>query len=49
MKVQKVPRQKVEELAGTKKTQGVVALVSPIKYIDEDKLIEKVLKEKALL
>ncbi|MEM5809222.1 MAG: 23S rRNA (guanosine(2251)-2'-O)-methyltransferase RlmB [Candidatus Aenigmatarchaeota archaeon] len=49
VKVQKVPRQKVEELAGTKKTQGVVALVSPIKYIDEDKLIEKVLKDKGFV
>lgn len=49
VKVQKVPRQKVEELAGTKKTQGVVALVSPIKYIDEDKLIEKVFKDKGFV
>lgn len=49
VKVQKVPRQKVEELAGTKKTQGVVALVSPVKYIDEDRLIEKVIREKGFM
>jgi len=49
VKVQKVPRQKVEELAGTKKTQGVVALVSPIQYWNEDKLIDKVVKEKGIL
>ncbi|MEZ0323381.1 MAG: 23S rRNA (guanosine(2251)-2'-O)-methyltransferase RlmB [Hydrogenothermaceae bacterium] len=49
VKVQKVSRQKVEELAGTKKTQGVVALVSPIKYTDEDNLIEKVMKEKGFI
>ncbi|MCX7760858.1 MAG: 23S rRNA (guanosine(2251)-2'-O)-methyltransferase RlmB [Hydrogenothermaceae bacterium] len=49
VKVQKVSRQKVEELAGTKKTQGVVALISPIKYTDEDKLIEKVIKEKGFI
>lgn len=33
VKIQKVSRQKVEELAGTKKTQGVVALLSPISYV----------------
>lgn len=49
VKVQKVPRQKVEELAGTKKTQGVVAIVSPVKYYDEDKLIDKVIKEKGFI
>lgn len=49
VKVQKVPRQKVEELAGTKKTQGVVAIVSPVKYFDEDKLIDKVIKEKGFI
>ena len=34
IKTQRVPRKKVEELAGTKKTQGVVALLSPIDYWD---------------
>lgn len=33
VKVQRVSRSKVEELAGTKKTQGVVALLSPISYV----------------
>lgn len=49
VKVQRVPRQKVEELAGTKKTQGVVAIVSPVKYYDEDKLIDKVITEKGFI
>ena len=45
VKVQKVPRKKVEELAGTKKTQGVVALVSPIKYVDEEFLFKETVKK----
>ncbi|MCX7738429.1 MAG: 23S rRNA (guanosine(2251)-2'-O)-methyltransferase RlmB [Hydrogenothermaceae bacterium] len=49
VKVQKVSRQKIEELAGTKKTQGVVALVSPIKYYDEDRLIDKAVREKGFI
>ncbi len=32
VKVQKVSRKKVEDLAGTKKTQGIVALLSPVEY-----------------
>lgn len=49
VKVQRVSRQKIEELAGTKKTQGVVALVSPIKYYDEDRLIDKVVRGKGFI
>lgn len=49
VKLQKVPRQKIEELAGTKKTQGVIALVSPIKYIDENKLLKKIVEENGIL
>ncbi|GAB6073053.1 23S rRNA (guanosine(2251)-2'-O)-methyltransferase RlmB [Venenivibrio stagnispumantis] len=49
VKLQKVPRQKIEELAGTKKTQGVIALVSPIKYIDENKLLKKIIEENGIL
>lgn len=49
VKLQKVPRQKIEELAGTKKTQGVIALVSPIKYIDESKLLKKIIEENGIL
>ncbi len=45
IKVQRVPRKKVEELAGTKKTQGVVALLSPIQYWNEDDLINEVLEK----
>lgn len=41
IKTQKVPRKKVEELAGTKKTQGVVALLSPIDYWDLNELLNK--------
>ena len=43
VKIQKVPRKKVEEIAGTKKTQGVVAIVSPVKYWEENQLIDKVI------
>ena len=49
VKIQKVPRKKVEELAGTKKTQGIVALVTPINYYDENKLIDKVIKEEGII
>ena len=49
IKIQKVPRKKVEELAGTKKTQGVVALVSPISYWDATKLMQKTIDEKGFL
>ena len=44
VKVQRVPRKKVEEIAGTKKTQGVVAIVSPVKYWEENQLIDKVIE-----
>ncbi len=38
IKVQKVSRKKVEELAGTKKTQGVVALLSPVEIVSPKEL-----------
>jgi 23S rRNA (guanosine2251-2'-O)-methyltransferase len=41
VKVQKISRQKVEELAGTKKTQGVVALLSPVSYVSPRELFEE--------
>jgi len=49
IKLQRVPRKKVEELAKTKKTQGVVAIVSPIEYWDENKLIDKIIEEEGIL
>ncbi len=49
IKVQRVPRKKVEEIAGTKKTQGVVALVSPVQYTDENNLIEETIKKNGVL
>jgi 23S rRNA (guanosine2251-2'-O)-methyltransferase len=49
VKIQKVPRKKVEELAGTKKTQGVVALISPIQYWNENELIDIVTKKSGVL
>ncbi|WP_293444838.1 23S rRNA (guanosine(2251)-2'-O)-methyltransferase RlmB [Persephonella sp.] len=42
VKIQKVPRKKVEDIAGTKKTQGVAALVSPVEYLEENSLIDKI-------
>ena len=49
IKIQKVPRKKVEELAGTKKTQGVVALLSPITYWKENDLMKKILEEEGVM
>ncbi len=49
IKVQKAPRRKIEELAGTKKTQGVVALLSPVQYWDANQLIEKIISEEGIL
>jgi len=49
VKLQKVSRQKVEELAGTKKTQGVVALLSPIKYSAPQELFSETIKENSFL
>jgi 23S rRNA (guanosine2251-2'-O)-methyltransferase len=49
IKIQKVPRKKVEELAGTKKTQGIVALLSPIEYWEINKLLQKTVEEKGFL
>ncbi|NPA12884.1 MAG: 23S rRNA (guanosine(2251)-2'-O)-methyltransferase RlmB [Aquificae bacterium] len=49
VKTQRVPRKKVEEVAGTKKTQGVVALVSPVNYWDENKLIDEVIKKEGVV
>ncbi|NPA17404.1 MAG: 23S rRNA (guanosine(2251)-2'-O)-methyltransferase RlmB [Aquificae bacterium] len=49
VKVQRVPRKKVEEIAGTKKTQGVVALVSPVQYWNENELIDKVVENGGVL
>ena len=44
VKLQKVSRQKVEELAGTKKTQGVVALLSPVSYVAPQELFSETIK-----
>jgi len=49
VKIQKTPRRKVEEIAGTKKTQGIVALISPIHYWDENELIDKAIENEGVL
>ncbi|WP_456400703.1 23S rRNA (guanosine(2251)-2'-O)-methyltransferase RlmB [Persephonella sp.] len=49
VKIQRVPRKKVEETAGTKKTQGVVAVVSPVKYFDPLELINKTIQNNGFL
>lgn len=49
IKIQKVPRKKVEEIAGTKKTQGVVALLSPIQYWNDNDLIDEVIEKEGVL
>jgi len=45
IKVQRVSRKKVEELAGTKKTQGVVALISPISYCSPEEIFTETLNK----
>ncbi len=49
VKLQKVSRQKVEELAGTKKTQGVVALLSPVPYVAPEELFSETIKRNSFL
>jgi len=44
IKVQRISRQKVEELAGTKKTQGVVALLSPVSYAAPQELFSETIE-----
>ncbi|MEN3027869.1 MAG: RNA methyltransferase, partial [Aquificaceae bacterium] len=44
IKLQKVPRRKIEEMAGTKKTQGIVALLSPVEYVPPERLFVETLK-----
>ena len=43
IKIQKVPRQKIEQLAGTKKTQGILAMLSPVEYVHPEKLFRETL------
>ncbi len=45
IKIQKVPRQRIEELAGTKKTQGILAILSPIEYADAYTLFKKTIEK----
>lgn len=45
IKVQRIPRKKIEEMAGTKKTQGVVALVSPVDYISPEDLFQETIQK----
>jgi len=49
IKIQRVPRKKVEELAGTKKTQGVVALLSPVQYVNENDLIDEIIEKQGIM
>ena len=44
VKIQRVSRRKVEELAGTKKTQGVVALISPVPYVAPEELFSETIE-----
>ncbi|MCX8164669.1 MAG: 23S rRNA (guanosine(2251)-2'-O)-methyltransferase RlmB [Aquificaceae bacterium] len=45
IKLQKVPRQKIEEMAGNKKTQGILALLSPVEYVPQERLFREVLNK----
>jgi 23S rRNA (guanosine2251-2'-O)-methyltransferase len=46
VKIQRVPRRKIEEAAGTKKTQGVVALLSPVSYWNTETLEDHIISQK---
>ncbi|MGB9873780.1 MAG: 23S rRNA (guanosine(2251)-2'-O)-methyltransferase RlmB [Hydrogenobacter sp.] len=45
IKLQKVPREKIEELAGTKKTQGILAIISPVKYVSAEELFKTAIEK----
>ncbi len=47
IKLQRVPRQKIEELAGTKKTQGILAILSPVEYVEPHRLFRETLKRRS--
>ena len=49
IKIQRIARRKVEELAGTKKTQGVVALLSPLSYSSPRELFTEVIERKSFM
>ncbi len=48
IKVQKAPRRKIEEIARTKKTQGVVALLSPVQYWNENDFIDHIVSQEGI-
>ncbi|MEO2066196.1 MAG: 23S rRNA (guanosine(2251)-2'-O)-methyltransferase RlmB [Desulfurobacteriaceae bacterium] len=49
IKVVKVPKKKLLELSKTKKHQGIVALVSPVKPVDYGELLKRTIDEKGYL
>ncbi len=49
IKIQRISRRKVEELAGTKKTQGIVALLSPLSYSSPRELFSEVIERKSFM
>jgi len=49
VKVQRVSRRRVEELAETKKTQGVVALISPVPYVSPEELFQQAVRENSFI
>ncbi|MEN3033446.1 MAG: 23S rRNA (guanosine(2251)-2'-O)-methyltransferase RlmB [Aquificaceae bacterium] len=46
IKLQRVSRRKVEELAGVKKTQGVVAILSEVDYVSPYELFKEVIERR---
>ena len=49
VKIQRVSRKKIEELAGTKKTQGVVALISAVRYVPFYELFRETIDRNSFL
>ncbi|WP_333784871.1 23S rRNA (guanosine(2251)-2'-O)-methyltransferase RlmB [Thermocrinis sp.] len=46
IKIQRVPRQRIEELTGTKKNQGILALISPVPFIPYQQLFKMAFEKK---
>lgn len=45
IKIQKVSRQKIEQLAKTKKTQGILAVISPVSYVSPTELFRETIQK----
>ncbi len=49
IKISKVNKRKLFEISGTKKNQGIVAIISPVEPVPFEELLEKCIKENGIL